>query len=398
MNKTKLVMKMGAFSKKDLIALQSKPLEEKQQISLARIGEWFNYWEHEVYVAFSGGKDSTVLADLCAKWCYVIRKPLYLCFVDTGLEYPEIRNHVKFFADWLRNKYGIEVILDIVRPKMRFDQVITEYGYPIISKEVSSTIRGARSNILNGVYSLRLCKLGVTTGEYGGLYDSGEYNYAGSLENSKFKAHKWKPLIDVDCDISEQCCYVMKKAPLAEYEKRTGRKPIIGTMACESMNRESAWFKNGCNAFDSKKARSAPMSFWMNQDVLHYIKNDNIPIASVYGEVVRADHIINDGVNQYEQMSFSDFGLIENGETEILQTTGCNRTGCMFCGFGCHMEKDGERRFERLKKTHPRQYQYCIGGGEYDENGVWKPNKKGLGLGHVFDELNKIYGDDFIKY
>lgn len=37
-------------------------------------------------------------------------------------------------------------------------------------------------------------------------------------------------------------------------------------------------------------------------------------------------------------------------------------------------------------------------GGEYDENGKWIPNKQGLGLGHVFDELNKIYGEDFIKY
>ena len=57
----------------------------------------------------------------------------------------------------------------------------------------------------------------------------------------------------------------------------------------------------------------------------------------------------------------------------------------------------GESRFERLKRTHPRQYEYCIGGGEY-VNGVWQPSKEGLGMGHVFDELNKIYGDGFIKY
>lgn len=29
---------------------------------------------------------------------------------------------------------------------------------------------------------------------------------------------------------------------------------------------------------------------------------------------------------------------------------------------------------------------------------VWQPSKEGLGMGHVFDELNKIYGDGFIKY
>lgn len=62
-----------------------------------------------------------------------------------------------------------------------------------------------------------------------------------------------------------------------------------------------------------------------------------------------------------------------------------------------HLEKEPSR-FQRFKETHPRQYEYCLGGGEYDENGIWKPNKDGLGMRHVFDELNKIYGEGFIKY
>ena len=68
----------------------------------------------------------------------------------------------------------------------------------------------------------------------------------------------------------------------------------------------------------------------------------------------------------------------------------------MFCGFGCHLEK--ESRWLQLKKTHPRQYEYCIGGGEYNGDGIWQPNSKGLGLGHCFDVLNEIYGKGFIKY
>lgn len=93
-----------------------------------------------------------------------------------------------------------------------------------------------------------------------------------------------------------------------------------------------------------------------------------------------------------EQMSLDDFGY-DCGRK--LCTTGCNRTGCIFCAFGAHLDK--ESRFERLKKTHPRQYEYCIGGGEYVD-GVWQPSKDGLGMGHVFDELNRIYGDGFIRY
>ena len=162
---------------------------------------------------------------------------------------------------------------------------------------------------------------------------------------------------------------------------------MTATMASESLLREQAWMRNGCNAFDAKRPISNPMSFWTEQDVLQYIKENNLSIASVYGSVEYAENP--------EQMRIEEFGL-ECGR-EQLATTGCDRTGCIFCGFGCHLEKEPSR-FQRLKETHPRQYAFCIGGGEYDSDGVWKPNKEGLGLGHVFDELNKIYGDDFIKY
>lgn len=158
-------------------------------------------------------------------------------------------------------------------------------------------------------------------------------------------------------------------------------------MASESRLRYKAWLINGCNAFESKRPISNPMSFWTEQDVLQYIKKYNLPIASVYGEVAYSEN--------HEQMRLEEYSY-ECG-TDQLETTGCNRTGCIFCGFGCHLEK-GKSRFERLKETYPRQYEYCLNGGEYDENGIWKPNKQGLGMKHVFDELNKLYGDDFIKY
>ena len=35
---------------------------------------------------------------------------------------------------------------------------------------------------------------------------------------------------------------------------------------------------------------------------------------------------------------------------------------------------------------------------KYKFTKVWMPNKQGLGLGHVFDELNRLYGKDFIAY
>lgn len=361
---------MSMFTKQDLMRFQAESLDEKFQRTLAKVGEWYSRWNNQVYVSFSGGKDSTVLADICARWCKVIGVPLYLVFVDTGLEYPEVRQQVKAFAEWLRKKYGIEVVLEILRPKMRFDEVIKKHGYPIISKEVSADIEYARK------------------GRQWALYKFQGKNADGTDSKRKASNIRYAPIIDMDFKISNKCCSVMKKAPAKKYEKETGRKAIIATLAEESSMRENAWLKNGCNAFNAKRATSQPMSFWREQDVLQYIKQEQIPIASVYGDIEYAE--------APDQMRIEDYGLTECG-TDKLKTTGCDRTGCIFCAFGCHLEKSPSR-FERLKETHPRQYEYCIGGGEYDENGLWQPNKKGLGLGHIFDELNEIYGDDFIKY
>lgn len=206
----------------------------------------------------------------------------------------------------------------------------------------------------------------------------------GCPDKSMFNLEKWKPLLDLPFKISNQCCAIMKKQPLHDYVKRTGLKAMTGQMASESRLRTQQWLKNGCNGFNMKQPISNPISFWTEQDVLLYIKKYNIKIPSVYGEVVNDNRTEDDE----EQLSLFECKL---------KTTRCNRTGCIYCGFGCHLEK-GKTRFQLLKETHPRLYEYCMGGGEFDENGMWQPNTKGLGLKFVFDKLNEIYGKDFIRY
>lgn len=365
---------MERFTKADLKQFQAESLDEKEQRSLSKIAEWFSYWGNLVYVAFSGGKDSTVLADLCAYWCSAIGATLYLVFVNTGLEYPEIQKHVKFFAEYLRRKYNIQVVLEILRPEMSFGEVIKTYGYPMISKEVAKCVTSAKR--LDSKYG-QVCRARL----------KGEHRQK-SGEISLFNCVKYEPLLDVDFNISHRCCDVMKKKPSHDYAKKTGRKPITAQMAEESRLREQQWLKQGCNGFDMTSPVSNPMSFWTEQDVLRYIKKHNIPIASVYGNIEYAF--------DPDQIRFNDLGM-GICEGDPLLTTGCQRTGCIFCGFGCHRE-DSPSRFERLAVTHPKQYAYCLEGGEYSEDGVWQPNEKGLGMRHVFETLNKIYGDGFIKY
>lgn len=341
---------MAQHERFSLPQLQALPLSQKLILTKQRIEQWYEYWDGMVYVSFSGGKDSTVLKHIVDS----MYDDVPAVFVDTGLEYPEIRQ----FATSQKN-------VELVRPKMRFDEVIKKYGYPVTSKELSRKIYYARKG-----------------SSWAKKYIDGSAEYNG--ERSRYAVPKrFLPLLDAPFEITPFCCDVMKKAPFREYERKTGRKPFVGVMADESEVRRHAWLRTGCNAFSGKTQKSQPMAFWTEQDVLQYIKQNKIEICSVYGEVVQQ--------NEIEQINgqVSVFDMLNDYSSAELTTTGSQRTGCIFCGFGCHLEKE-PNRFQRLKETHPRQYQYCIGGGEMVD-GKWQPTKEGLGLAKVLDFINVEY-------
>ena len=176
-------------------------------------------------------------------------------------------------------------------------------------------------------------------------------------DRSAFSQEKYKFMLGAPFDISNKCCNVMKKEPARRDEKQTGRVPITAQMASESRLRTQKWLQNGCNAFDAKKPISNPMSFWTENDVLQYIVENNLRICSVYGDVVPAQR----------QLTLNDMGVNCVCEEKKYKTTGCQRTGCMLCGFGCHLEKEGEGRFELLKETHPGMYKLL---DKIENNGV----------------------------
>lgn len=148
------------------------------------------------------------------------------------------------------------------------------------------------------------------------------------------------------------------------------------------------------------------MSFWLEQDVLAYIVKYGLDICNVYGDIVAVDEMGNE---------YDPTGLLIPGYK--LKCTGCDRTGCMFCAFGFHNDK-GITRFQRMAFTHPKQYEYAIGGGQWVDNPaydpvapeydgewknwnprkIWVPSKKGLGMGKVFDMVNEFYGKGFYRY
>ena len=114
----------------ELQELQALPLDLKIRLTKQRIREWIRYYgDNGVYVSFSGGKDSTVLLDIVREEYPKVSA----MFVDVPTQYPELREFVKKFDN-----------VDIVRPKMNFFEVCKKYGFPLISKEVSECVQGAR--------------------------------------------------------------------------------------------------------------------------------------------------------------------------------------------------------------------------------------------------------------
>lgn len=299
---------------KELAIRQRLPLDVKVSASLDKIEQWYKSWNGKVYVSYSGGKDSTVLLHLVRQ----IYQDVPAVFCDTGLEYPEVR------------KIALENADVVIKPKMTFKQVIERYGYPFPSKEQAMYIRQYRHTNSEKLKNLR---------------------WNGFPPNGRFKiSKKWRYLVDAPFDVSEQCCDVMKKRPFKAYEKQTGRKPIIGNMADESRIRFQEYLRNGCNAFDLKRPKSTPIAFWTEQDILRYIMENDIEYASCYGQIIGT----------------------ANGR---LCTTGVDRTGCMFCLFGIHLDKE-PNRLQKMENEYPKQYRYCI-----DK----------LGIGEVLDYVGIPY-------
>ncbi|WP_243259397.1 phosphoadenosine phosphosulfate reductase family protein [Eubacterium sp. 1001713B170207_170306_E7] len=323
------------MTNEDLKTMQAWPLERKIRVSQLRIMEWYQHWGGKVYVSFSGGKDSTVLLDLARR----VYPNIEAVFADTGLEYPEVRKFALSHSNVTK-----------IKPEKRFDEVLTEKGYPIGSKKVARMIRTCQNPTDKNEASVRLYQTGIKKD---------------GTKSKNFKlAKKWLKFIDSEYRTSEECCDIMKKYPLKNFGKATGKKPIIGTMAEDSAFRKINWLKTGCNVFDTDDPQCKPLSFWGEQDILRYLKLTGTPYCSVYGNIVKVD-----------------------GK---LATTGEKHTGCIFCLFGVEREKE-PNRFQKLKKIDRPKYNYCIGGGEFDQYGKLIPNKKGLGEGKILDFMGVPY-------
>ena len=285
------------MTSKELHSRQQWTLAQKIDHSLGVIDQFIAKMDGKVYLSFSGGKDSTVLLKLCE----IIKPDIQCVFVNTGCESVDVVR----FVEKMKAAHNIEVI----RPKLTPRQVWAQYGFPLVSKDQAFKIDLVRKN----PESKSAQKF---------MRDSNKFTISKCFrylcDTEKCKYHT-----------SAVCCNKLKKDPCKRYEHESGLRPIVATMASESMLRETDYLRVGqCNKFDQGHEKSKPLSIWMEEDIWQFIRENNIEIAEIYAK-------------------------------------GVDRTGCVGCGFGAQMKDD--RRLETFYRLYPKYYNMVL---NFENNGV----------------------------
>lgn len=238
---------MFLISHERLNFLRSLTLEKKIEYSTCAINEWYEYHEGQVSVSFSGGLDSTVLLHLVRS----IFPNIPAVFVDTGLEFPEVRSFVKSTDNVIW-----------VKPKLSFKYVIERYGYPVVSKRNAHYIYQIRNTKSDALRHERLN--GSSRGNLGKLPD------------------KWKYLLDAPFKISDFCCHHLKTGPMQRFLKRSGLAPFVGMKVGDAGTRLIRYLRFGCNAFKSGHPQSNPLSIWSRNDINEYIDRFSVEYSKIY--------------------------------------------------------------------------------------------------------------------
>ena len=281
---------------RELTQRQEWTLAQKIDHSLGVIEQFASHYDGRVFVSFSGGKDSCVMLSLVE----MILPRVQCVFTQTGCEMPSV---VRFVRE-MQADHNIRMI----RPRKTMREVFCKCGFPLVSKEVSHDIENVRKNPY-GISARKKLWLG----------------------NPNHIPLRWMYLLNEPYDVSDRCCYHLKKAPMHKYIHDTKTYPFVGILASESRMRSSSYLRRGgCNSFaETARAYPAswPLAIWTDNDVWAYIKDRHLPLPDIYEK-------------------------------------GARRTGCMGCGFGAHINSAA---IDTLRRLYPRWYDTIM---NYENNGI----------------------------
>jgi len=201
-------------------------------------------------------------------------------------------------------RHALKYADKVIKPNRSFKGVLLKHGYPFPNKNVAKNLHYAR------------------------VTENADYQYElHNGRNSRGSFHiptKWHFLLDSPFKWSHKCCDLLKINPFKKYFRESGKYSFVGTLAKESFGRLVSFSRYGCNRYGLTEYRkiSTPLAIWTVDDIYNYTEKHNIELCSIY-------------------------------------TKGYKRTGCVYCLFGCAQEKS-PNRFELLKITHPKMFEYAM--------------------------------------
>lgn len=262
----------------------------------------------QIYVAFSGGKDSIVASHMTMRALkeMCVNPQIKHVYEQTLLEHRSINRFVK--------QYFNHVPGTTVYPEIKPHEVVKRFGYPFLGKRIAEHIERIRN--------------GRTSNWFTNTYP------------------KYVPLASIQTHISASCCHHLKKAPVEKWlaENQHIKAVVMGTRADESMARRQQWVENSCvYTPPDGVTRILPLSYFSEAHVWAYIEKHNLEYPNIYN-------------------------------------CGYTRSGCMTCGFGCHVQSPN--RFQVLRNENYPFYEAIM---------------KEWGYADAIHEINETMGYELIK-
>ena len=257
------------YTFKEIIEAQKKPLEEKIHLSVDVLRKAYALSRHNVAIAFSGGKDSTVVADLIERFLPTEFSKTFCIFGNTGVEFPE---SLKFARSYGKEHFGERFketkFLELKEPELRYDfakKIVQRLEEENALDEIlkpdgklkgqKALIKAAekrgyildRSNCFSigtkMTFAYCLEQYGAPLlGKSASKLDAHRINIECFLKYSDTASEKdeLKEYYDTlrECKYSQHCCTLLKKKPSEKIQAELDCDVIIkGLMAAESHTR-----------------------------------------------------------------------------------------------------------------------------------------------------------------
>jgi 3'-phosphoadenosine 5'-phosphosulfate sulfotransferase (PAPS reductase)/FAD synthetase len=391
---------------KELEKEQAKSLDYKIRVARRIFAQAFDRATRPA-LAFSGGKDSTVLLDLVRRFFPSRLLYLKVIYGNTGVEFPRC---VKF-ARWLANEWQLDFVE--ARPGQtdapgfkyeaqrriwqrlidegRINEVLKKDGKlksiialeracpPDLRAELERERlvwkEGARMNYWWCVDQYGWPLLGKDWSKL----DARRINIDTFLRFSKSQSKNPKLLeyyeILRQVKISQHCCYRLKKEPAERVQAESGIDLIFkGLMAAESRTRAINFLTRGYLFEGAKRDHlrgrpffhCQPMAIWTDEDVWAYIRRYSVPYASLY------------------DLTYT--GL--DGRSHNIK-----RNGCLGCGTDIRF---ADNHIAVLRQTHPKVWRTLMKKGMAREINKLQRALRPAGQLTLFDAKDPEWIVDFL--